>query len=359
MACCTSPYQSALERVRVIRWWSAAQWVLLGVSVLLLAALVFWPTVGLHAFWDVLIPAAPALVVLAPGVWRNICPLGTMSQLARKFGRTRAHLLSVESHPRLGLLGVALLLVLVPLRHPLFNQSGVATAILLLSAGVVAVAMGVWLGGKSGWCAGLCPVHAVERLYGLRPAVTVTSAHCTQCVKCVTPCPDTTPGQRHGLGVASPARSVTTIIMIGGFPGYVWGWFHVPDGISTAAAATWIWPFGGMIVTAAAYVFITRVITRRASATTHRRAAAIFGAAAVSCYYWFRLPALIGFGPFPGDGMLVDGRGVISPLAIAALQGVVTLFFFWWMVFRRPAPKPWMYRPEAAPQPSVVTIGVS
>ncbi|MDP7029653.1 MAG: hypothetical protein QF733_05465 [Phycisphaerales bacterium] len=355
MVCPASPDLPPSNPNRTIRYWSLLQWLMLLASGGLLATLVVWPTIGLHGFWDVLIPAAPALVVVAPGIWRNICPLGTMSQLARRTGWSRARVVSTRVQPRLGLIGVALLLTLVPLRHPWFNQSGLATAALLVTAAVAAVAMGVWLGGKSGWCAGLCPVHAVERLYGIRPVITMTSAHCRQCDACVAPCPDTTPDQRHGIGVKTPARSLASALMIGGFPGFVWGWFQVPDGVSAWAVGTWAWPFGGLVVTLAMYL----LVAWRAGAAAQRTIAAVFGAAAVSCYYWFRLPALIGFGPYPGDGMLVQAQGVISPVAVSVMQGGVTLFFFWWMVFRRPAPRAWMRRPQPASQATAVTIGMS
>ena len=43
---------------------------------------------GLHIMWDVVLPIAPATMAIIPGVWRNVCPLGTTSQLARHAGRS-------------------------------------------------------------------------------------------------------------------------------------------------------------------------------------------------------------------------------------------------------------------------------
>ena len=62
---------------RARRAWRAAQvavW-LVGVGIVVL---LFWAQeIGIHAFWNVLIPVAPALVAFAPGLWRNICPLAS------------------------------------------------------------------------------------------------------------------------------------------------------------------------------------------------------------------------------------------------------------------------------------------
>ncbi len=75
---------------------------------------------------------------------------------------------------------------------------------------------------------------------------------------------------------------------------------------------------------------------------------AVFSAAAVSCYYWFRLPALFGWGFFPGDGMLVDLTGVLPEWAITVMVVVLTLFFFWWIVFSKQLKISWVIRPAYA-----------
>jgi hypothetical protein len=336
-------------------WWTIAEIIMVAAAVALCAGLIWWPKVGLHAFWDVLIPAAPALVVLAPGLWRNICPLGTTSQLGRRMGGVRGAQLTTQWQARMGLIGVVLLLVLVPLRHPWFNLGGTATLILLVGAGIAALILGVLFAGKSGWCTGACPVHAVERLYGSQPLLTVTSAHCSSCVRCTVPCPDTSPGTRHGLGQPTLARTTTLAIIVGGFPGFVWGWFQVPDGISIAATETWVWPLGCMLITMVLWLLLRSVLPQ----TDGRRLDALFAASAVSCYYWFRLPALFGYGVYPGDGMLVDLRGTAPSIIFDVARVALAIFFVWWMVIRVPAPRPWMYKPpQEKPESAPVTMTV-
>ena len=349
MACYASPHQSESAGHRIIGRWMVVATVVWSAGVLLLVSLLVWPRVGIHAIWDVLIPAAPALVVFAPGVWRNICPLGTTSQIARRFFRTSGFRLGSRTQAWVALTGIILLLVIVPLRHPWFNVSGTATFILLVSAGVVALVVGALTLGKSGWCAGLCPVHAVERLYGSRPCITVTSSHCAECVKCTAPCPDTSPGIRHGQGVRSVPKQISWAIIVGGFPGFVWGWFQVPDGGSVLSATLWLWPFGGLLVTLLLWLLLTAALSQRDQC----RLDAIFAAVAVSTYYWFRIPALIGYGEFGSDGMLVDLQGIIPLWTVNAAKVLLAIVFLWWMVIQR-APKPWMYRP---PQSQAVTMG--
>lgn len=358
MACCTSPHSSEAIRARVIRWWTAAEVVLVAAGLALFGALLWWPTVGLHAFWEVLIPAAPALVVLAPGLWRNICPLGVTAQVGRRVFGVRGAQLSATWQARMGLIGIVLLLGLVPLRHPWFNLGGTATLLLLVGAGVVALVAGFLFAGKSGWCTGACPVHAVERLYGSNPLLTVTSAHCSRCVRCTVPCPDTAPGIRHGQGQSTWARKLTRAIIVGGFPGFVWGWFQVPDGISITAAETWVWPFGGLAATMVLWWMLRSTLPK----SDGRRLDALFAASAVSCYYWFRLPALFGYGVYPGDGMLVDLRGTVPPVAFDGARVALAIFFLWWMVIRTPTPRPWMFKPPQAdiqPAPVAMSIGLT
>ena len=66
--------------------WFVLQATVWTICLVMVVLLFVKPEIGLHAFWDVLIPVAPALVALLPGVWRNICPTAAMSQLPRHLG---------------------------------------------------------------------------------------------------------------------------------------------------------------------------------------------------------------------------------------------------------------------------------
>ena len=43
------------------------------------------PASGFALFWKVLIPSLPLLFALAPGIWRQICPMALVNQIPRTF----------------------------------------------------------------------------------------------------------------------------------------------------------------------------------------------------------------------------------------------------------------------------------
>ena len=332
--------------------WRILQAVVWLVGVAIVGALLWKPKIGIDAFWNVLIPVAPALLVLAPGIWRNICPLGMTSLIPRRFGFSKGRKLSVATQAVFATTGVLLLLLIVPLRHVIFDLNGPATAKLLLSMAGIAFLMGVFFEGKSGWCSGICPVHPVEKLYGQAPLFSPPNAQCDRCTKCVQPCPESIPNG-HPLSVEIPlSRVFPGMLLVGGFPGFVYGWFQVQDqaklrdGLGQLAEA-YSWPLGGLLVTFLLFVILQKVLPRK----DHPFLIRLFGAAAVSCYYWFRLPALFGYGPFPGDGMLVDMTATLPGWFPIACQLFTTTAFLYLLVFRHKPQAIWTHPPAFATDP--------
>lgn len=60
-------------------YWRIGQGVSFAASIILTDLLLFVPELGLDLLWNILIPLAPAIIVLLPSLWRNICPLATES----------------------------------------------------------------------------------------------------------------------------------------------------------------------------------------------------------------------------------------------------------------------------------------
>ncbi len=340
------------------RWWTLAQAIMWCVGFALIVTLVLFPVIGLHAFWDVLIPVAPAVVALIPGIWRNVCPLGITSQLPRRLGFSRLIHLNTTGQGWLSFAAVALLFLIIPLRHTTFDTNGLSTAILLVAIGCLALIMGSILEGKSGWCAGLCPVHQVEKLYGQHPTCTVDNPHCSTCSKCVSACPDSTPGVNPHTAERSWPKRWAILVFIGAFPGYIWGWFQTPDYLGTDGLAnlmgTYLLPAAGGGATLALYVLLISSMPMQRRRNIDR----LFAAVAISTYYWFRVPALLGYGPFPGDGMLIDLTGSIPAPAFWAFRVVSTAFWVWWIAMRNNGLRPWMIRPPFE-QPSGVLLTLS
>ena len=71
------PFPSYLEmpsRLPAWFWWAFR---LATIAVMLLVVWKVWtePDLGFAIFWKMLIPSLPLLFAVAPGVWRQICPM--------------------------------------------------------------------------------------------------------------------------------------------------------------------------------------------------------------------------------------------------------------------------------------------
>ena len=313
--------------------WRTVQTLVWLIGIFIFLSLIFYPTLGLNLFWNVLIPVAPLLLVISVGTWRNVCPLATTNLLPRHFNLSKKKKMPELLQSKLGLVSVISLYLIVPLRHVILNNSGIATATLLFVAAVVGLSMGFFYDWKSGWCSSLCPVHPVEKLYGGNTLISLPNAHCDLCVNCTVPCPDSTPNVHPKIVQKNNFQKLSGILLVGGFPGFVWGWFHVPDQVGVNSISellsSYKIPFTGLLVTLAIYIVLIEIFKK----LNDRTIISIFGAAAISCYYWYRLPNLFGFGMFGKDGMLVDLRNVLPEWSITALIVILTVFFFYWLVF--------------------------
>lgn len=321
--------------------WQAAVW-LLGVG--LWGTLFVAPALGLRLFWNLAVPVLPALLVLAPGVWRNVCPLANTALLPQRLGLSRRRRLSPAWQSRLQLLGVLLLFAIVPLRRVFLDQSGPATGLCLAGLGLLALAMGALFDVKSGWCASLCPVHHVEKLYGSRPARTVRNAQCGLCQRCVLSCPDSVK-PRPLPQLRMPAARWAALLMCGGFPGFVWGWFQLPDGSFSLQQllTAYGWSLAGFAVSFTGFALLRRDFP--AQKLLWER---LFPTLAIAIYYAYRLPCLFGWGAFPGDGTLVDLSRVLPTETSLLLQLLSCAFWLWWLLLRQVPVRSWSERPAWA-----------
>lgn len=335
--------------------WRAIQVAVWLVGLAILVALVVHPPTGLHAFWNVLIPVAPAVFVFAPGVWRNVCPLGSTALALRHAGRSQRRRLPAVWQGRLSLAGVLILFLVVPLRHVVLDLNGPATALAVAVLVAAALVAGMLFEWKSAWCTGLCPVHPVERLYGQEPLLTPLNMHCQSCERCVAVCPDSVAAMHPLAGCQTTTRRAAGTLMVGGFAGFVWGWFQVPDyrggeGWAHLAECFGL-PLGGLGVTVGLFLFLKSMTPER----LHFLLVRLFAAAAVACYYWYRIPALVGYGAFPGDGMLVDLSGMLPAWFPDASRMATTALFGWWLLGKSIRRRTWAVRP--AYSGSALSIG--
>ena len=279
------------------RVWNVAKASSVAVAVTIVLLLLIEPEFGLFATWKLLVPAVPLLLLVAPEVWRNLCPIAVVHQLPANFGFGGSRRLSARVQRAAPALAGLLFFSIVPLRLTLFNQNATALAIFVVSILVIALAGGVLFFGKSGWCVTWCPVLPVERLYGQRPVLPVVHAHCVSCSGCVRSCYDLKPerslhelidpngllpNRAHGLEHASPIRTPTGWFAIG-FPGFVLGYFTHPSGLDVASTYVRLAAFAA----ASGMVFWLIWRSFRLNARTLVKWCA---ALAVATYYWFTVP---------------------------------------------------------------------
>lgn len=326
--------------------WRIVQAAVFLVGLVIFLALIFYPNIGLTLLWDILIPIAPLLLVVSVGVWRNVCPLATTNLFPRHFNLSKKKKMSVELQSILFLISVLSLYLIVPLRHAFLNNNGLATAIMFMIAVVIGVSMGFVYDWKSGWCSSLCPIHPVEKLYGGNTLISLPNAHCDSCVKCSVPCPDSTPNVHPKIVQKNIYQKISGMLLIGGFPGFVWGWFQVPDATGFSSFSELIQnyylPFAGLITTLVIYLVVSGFVNK----ANERILTNIFAASAVSCYYWYRIPNLFGFGQFEKDGLLIDLKNIIPDWSITVVIVALSLFFFYWLVIRTTNKKSWVVRPS-------------
>lgn len=143
---------------------------------------------------------------------------------------------------------------------------------------------------------------------------------------------------------ASRAERLAGQAMTGGFAGFVWGWHQVGDLTGPASAGAiaqaYAWPFAGGALSLLLYLALDHGLP----ALSRRQLVKVFAWAAVTLYYWYRLPALMGFGAHPGTGMLVDWTSQGEWLAWSVQAGS-TIFLTWFMLIRKASAGSWLLRP--------------
>jgi len=158
----------------------------------------------LDLFWLGTVPLVPLILLIAPHLWRNICPVAALNLAAARVGRggreiaparlPRGTTIWIKRHGVA--LGACILWLLVPLRLLLFNKSALATLVLILMIVLAALALGFFGSWKAAWCSSICPVYPVEKLYAAAPMWTLRDARCVpaspaeSCYSCALHCLD-------------------------------------------------------------------------------------------------------------------------------------------------------------------------
>ncbi len=273
------------------RLWTAAQFVALAATVALIAGFFLAPDLSLKLLWSLAIPLVPASLLVAPQIWRNVCPLATLNMLSNRAGGGRT--LQNGTLAVTGAVGILLLLVLVPARHVLFNTDGVALGITVIAVALVALFSGGPFDAKAGFCNSICPILPVERLYGQSPLLQIGNPRCRPCTFCTAKgCIDLNPN-KSAVITTGPNKTTTYWLrtvygaFAAAFPGFVIGYYTTVDGALDTAGTVYgtiaLWMLGSYVVAAGL------VLAFQISSTKGLR---ILAATAAALYYWLAAPGL-------------------------------------------------------------------
>ena len=185
------------------------------------------PAAGLFVFFQVIVPLLPILFLVAPGLWRDICPLAASNQLPRVLGISRGRNAPKWLRNRGYLIAVTLFVGIAGARLAGLDRSGAAMGIVLGAVLATAIAGGLLFKGKSGWCSSVCPLLPLQRVYGQTPFVTVPNTHCATCVGCAKNCYDFKPRAAYQADLADsdPGWSGPRKLFVATLPGFVLGFF--------------------------------------------------------------------------------------------------------------------------------------
>lgn len=254
-------------------------------SVVALAGLaVLRPRTGAVVVFDLLAGLLPLVFLLAPTVWRNVCPMAAVNRGA---GRLRAgRRLPGWLRQRGYAVAVVAFLALASARPVLFEDGGVALAALLGSLLAVPLVTGLLFEGKSGFCGSICPLRPAQGLYGHGGAVRVDST-CRPCTGCTVNCPDTDPRGAATKDLAQPATRGQRMVFAGGLPGFTYAFFA--SGPAVRADLVLFWPRLAVATLAGVgLLFVLDAVTRLGAA----RLATLAGAASLGTFYWFVIPRM-------------------------------------------------------------------
>ena len=312
-------YMQMRRRVPLWVWHVVRVFSVVG-ALTVVALLVAVPATGLKVFWRFIVPLLPLLFFVAPGLWRNICPLAALNQMPRNLRFTRALAAPKWLREYGYVIAIVAFTAVVASRRPLFDHSGVATAVLLLAALGGAFVAGTFFRGKSGWCSSMCPLLPVQRIYGQTPLLTLPNSHCQPCVGCTKNCYDFNPKVAYLADLYDRDQhwSAYRKFFVGAFPGIIYAYFK-------ASAASAIGLYGQFLLyaTISAGLFFLLEAFVKVSAN---RLTALFAAAALNLFYWYAITVVLG--PSAPDAVVWTFRGL---LAAATLIWV-------WRTWRKEAP---------------------
>lgn len=267
-------------------WWVLRALVLL-VTLAIVGLLLWRPELGLKLFWGLAVPVLPAILVVAPGLWRQVCPMATLNQLPRQGGFSLAR--DLPPAWKTGAFTVAIVgfLGAVSLRASWLNHVGPVLALGLLLVLALAFAGGYVFKGRSGWCGTFCPLAPIQRDYGQAPLVVVRNGYCDPCLGCQKNCYDFNPRAAVFSDVYDddPRWAGQRRLFMGLMPGLILAYF-----LQGPVAVNGGWMHAGGLLAGAAISAGVYALAVAFIPTTPYRVSLAFGALALAVFYFFAGP---------------------------------------------------------------------
>lgn len=296
--------------------WIALRAGALVVAMALGALLIIEPELGLLLFWGLAIPVVPALLVVAPGLWRQICPMAALNQLPRALGKSRALELPAALKSSAFTIALVIFIGAVALRQPWLNHHGPTVGVVVFVMLAAALAGGWFFKGRSGWCGTFCPLGPIQRTYGQAPLVVVRNGYCDPCLGCQKNCYDFNPRAAVFSDVYDddPRYASQRRLFMGLLPGLLLGYFLAqPLGLQHPAAGLALL-LGAAATSAGIYGLALAFVPANAY-----RVSLVFGAAAISIFYFFAGPIIVASLAKLADGAAPEWLSLASRLVGVAL----------------------------------------
>jgi len=341
------PAYTEMRRRMPIRAWHGIRIVSVLAYLALCVALFIRPAGGQFWFFKVIVPLLPILFFVAPGLWRNICPLAAANQAPRVFSFTRGFT-PPEWLRRYGvIISIVLFFGITSTRIAFFDTNGAGLSVLLSLTILNALIAGIAFKGKSGWCSSICPLLPLQRVYGQTPFVKVPNSHCQPCVGCTKNCYDFRPSAAYqaDLHEPDPAWTAPRKLFVSALPGYVLGFFLLVSHPGLALPEVYL-RLALFFVGSVGLFYALQAFLPGLSTTVQ---IALWGATAISIFYWF------------SGHTLEDSFATITGLHLDwlrwAIRGIVWVLALFWIV--RTYVKGRQYEDEVAARPALPVIQIS
>ncbi|WP_448639209.1 FAD-dependent oxidoreductase [Geodermatophilus sp. URMC 63] len=300
--------------------WRAVRVVSVAAYVALCVALFVRPAGGLFVFFGIVVPLLPALFFVAPGLWRNICPLAAANQTPRVLGFSLGRTLPEWFRRRAFVVAMVLFFGIAGARLAVFNGSGTATGVLLSVIIAAAFLGGLLFKGKSGWCSQICPLLPLQRVYGQTPFVRVPNSHCRPCVACTTNCYDFAPigAYQADLHEDDPVWTAPRRLFVAALPGFVLGFFVLAGAGGGPLTTTYGELALFFLGSVGLFYAVSALLPMSASVVV-----ALWGAAAINLFYWFAGPVLA--------ASFATVTGVAAPWLRWPVSGLVLVLSLLWI----------------------------